>query len=234
MPEKELKNHGKGSAIIRDLILGGQDGLVNVFGVVLAVATATQSRYIILISGLAAAFAESISMAAVAYTSGKAAKEYYEKQLAMEWQEVKEKPAEEVREIREIYAQRGFKGTLLNKVVQTITGNKKVWVDVMMKEELGLSSDEFAHYIRDSIVVGFAAIIGSFIPLIPFVFLPVGIAKWTAVGVSTLALFASGAIKGKYTGIEPFKSAVEMAAVGMTAAIAGYVIGAALGALPLG
>jgi len=234
MPEKELKNHGSGSAIIRDLILGGQDGLVNVFGVVLAVATATQSKYIIMISGLAAAFAESISMAAVAYTSSKASKEYYDKQLAMEWEEVRTKPAEEIREIRQIYAQRGFKGTMLNKVVQTITRNKKVWVDVMMKEELGLNPEEFAHPIRDAFVVGIAAIIGSFIPLIPFMLIPIGPAKWASVGVSTLALFTSGAIKARFTKIDPFKSAVEMAVVGMTAAIAGYLIGAALGALPLG
>lgn len=233
MPEKELKNHGSGSAIIRDLILGGQDGLVNVLGIVLAIATATHSKYIILISGLAATFAESISMAAVAYTSSKAAKEYYEKQLAMEWEEVRTKPAEEIREIRQIYAQRGFKGSLLNKVVQTITGNKKVWVDVMMKEELGLSPEEFAHPVRDAFVVGVAAIVGSVIPLIPYLFMPIGLALWMTLSISTLVLFVSGAIKGKYTGINPFKSAVEMAVVGMTAAIAGYLIGAALGALPI-
>ncbi len=233
MPKKELRNHGSGSAIIRDLILGGQDGLVNVLGVVLAVAEATNSSYIILISGLAATFAESISMGAVAYTSSKAAKEYYEKQLAMEWEEVRTRPAEEIAEIRQIYAQRGFKGTMLNKVVQTITGNKKVWVDVMMKEELGLSPEEFAHPVRDAFVVGGAAIIGSLIPLIPFFFIPLSTAFWTTLGISTLALFVSGAIKAKYTKINPFKSAVEMAVVGMTAAIAGYLIGAALGALPI-
>jgi VIT1/CCC1 family predicted Fe2+/Mn2+ transporter len=233
MPEKELRNHGSGSAIIRDLILGGQDGLVNVLGVVLAVAEATNSRYIILISGLAATFAESISMAAVAYTSSKAAKEYYEKQLAMEWEEVRTRPAEEIAEIRQIYAQRGFKGTMLNKVVQTITGNKKVWVDVMMKEELGLSPEEFAHPVRDAFVVGGAAIVGSLIPLIPYFFVSLSTAFWTTLGISTLALFTSGAIKARFTKINPFKSAVEMAAVGMAAAIAGYLIGAALGALPI-
>jgi VIT1/CCC1 family predicted Fe2+/Mn2+ transporter len=233
MPKKELRNHGSGSAIIRDLILGGQDGLVNVLGVVLAVAAATNNRYIILISGLAATFAESISMAAVAYTSSKAAKEYYEKQLAMEWEEVRTKPAEEIAEIRKIYAHRGFRGTMLNKVVQTITGNKKVWVDVMMKEELGLSPEEFAHPVRDALVVGGAAIVGSFIPLIPYFLVPLNTAFWMTLSISTLALFTSGAIKAKFTKINPFKSAVEMAVIGMTAAIAGYLIGAALGALPL-
>lgn len=62
---------------LHDIILGGQDGLVNVLGIVLGVAAATASTRIVLISGLAATFAESISMGAVAYTSTKAAKEYY-------------------------------------------------------------------------------------------------------------------------------------------------------------
>ncbi len=177
MSKREVKHDG-GSAVIRDVILGGQDGLVNVFGVVLAVAEATDTRYIILISGLAAAFAESISMAAVAYTSGRAGEEYY----------------------------RGKRKSI---------------------------SEEFAHPVRDAFVVGVAAIVGSFIPLLPFIFLPVSTAFWTAIGVSTLTLFASGAVKAKYTGANAFKSAVEMAVVGMTAAIAGYLIGAALGALPL-
>ena len=176
MSKKEVSHNG--SAIIRDVILGGQDGLVNVFGVVLAVAEATQSRYIILISGLAAAFAESISMAAVAYTSGRAGEEYYR-------------------------------------------GKRRI------------IAEEFAHPARDALVVGLAAIVGSFVPLIPFILLSVGTAFWTTIWVSTLILFASGAIKAKYTGANPFKSAVEMAVVGMTAAIAGYAIGAALGALPL-
>lgn len=176
MSKKEA--HGNGSAVIRDVILGGQDGLVNVFGVVLAVAAATQSKYIILISGLAATFAESISMAAVAYTSGRAGEEYYRKK-------------------RRVIA------------------------------------EEFEHPVRDAFVVGVAAIVGSFIPLLPFMFLSVQNAFWSTIIISTLVLFVSGAIKAKYTGANPFRSAVEMAAVGMTAAIAGYLIGAALGALPI-
>jgi VIT1/CCC1 family predicted Fe2+/Mn2+ transporter len=176
MPKKEGNNGS--SAIIRDIILGGQDGLVNVLGVVLAIATATHSKYIILISGLAATFAESISMAAVAYTSAKAGKEFYVKRHAR-------------------------------------------------------ISEEFSYPVRDAFVVGVAAIVGSLIPLIPFFFIPVQEAFWATLGFSTLVLFASGAVKAKYTGTNPFKSAVEMAVVGMTAAIAGYLIGAALGALPL-
>src|SRR2546422_2282146 len=59
--------------LLSDFILGSQDGLVNVLGVILGVAIASY-RYpnpiaIILAGGPPAAFAEAISMGAVAYTS---------------------------------------------------------------------------------------------------------------------------------------------------------------------
>ncbi len=61
----------------KDFILGGQDGLVNVLGLVLGVASATLNTQIVIITGIVATLAESVSMAAVAYTSSKAAKDYY-------------------------------------------------------------------------------------------------------------------------------------------------------------
>ena len=92
---------------IRDFILGGQDGLVNVLGVVLGVATATSDAKIVLIAALAAAFAESVSMGAVAYTSFKAEKEYYLSEVAREKREIKEVPLAEKKEIEDIYRKFG-------------------------------------------------------------------------------------------------------------------------------
>ncbi len=221
--------HGN-SAWLRDLILGGQDGLVNVLGIVLAVAEATNSRSMILISGLAATFAESISMAAVAYTSSKASKEFYAKQLAEEYREVEEVPQEEREEVREIYRKRGFSGKLLEQIVKKITSNKKIWVETMMRDELGLSESEFKHPVRDALIVGGAAIVGSLVPLIPYIFLPMHQALIVTLGFSTVVLFASGALKARWTAISPLKSGLEMAVVGMAAAIAGYLIGKLLGA----
>lgn len=162
--------------MVRSIILGGQDGLVNVLGIVLAVAKATHDKRVILISGLAATFAESISMAAVAYTSAKAGNEYY-------------------------------------------SSRKK-------------RNQEFDHPIRDALIVGLSALVGSLVPLAAFVFWNVFTASWATLVISTVVLFVAGILKGKYTGVPLVKSGVELAVVGMVAAIAGYLIGTALGALP--
>ena len=77
--EAHLKNF-----TLPEIILGGQDGLVNVLGVILGVAAATASSKIIIVAGLAATFAESISMAAVAYTSRLAEADYYQSEYERE------------------------------------------------------------------------------------------------------------------------------------------------------
>ena len=77
---------------LRDFILGGQDGLVNVLGIILGVATATMDERFIIVAGLSALFAESISMGAVAFTSSKAARDYYYAELERERLEIKKFP----------------------------------------------------------------------------------------------------------------------------------------------
>src|SRR5512134_408323 len=89
---------------LSDVILGGQDGLVNVLGVILGIAAATHDSYLVLVAGLAATFAESVSMAAVAYTSTVADADFYESEREREFRHIEEVPNLEVGEIRKIYA----------------------------------------------------------------------------------------------------------------------------------
>ncbi len=232
LAEKEMAQHqatDQGS-LLKQVILGGQDGLVNVLGVLLGVASATSDAGIVIIAGLAATFAESISMAAVAYASARAGQDYYEKQLENEWREIEELPEVEREEIRLIYMKKGFRGRQLEQVVKKITSEKKVWVEVMMKEELGLSEEEHSQPVREGIVVGGSALVGSFVPMIPFFFLPIREAMAASFVVSLLTLFFAGAYKAKITVGSWLKSGVEMSAVGMLAALAGYAVGALLGA----
>lgn len=214
---------------LRDVILGGQDGLVNVLGVILAVATATQDVRIVIIAGLAATFAESISMAAVAYTSMKAAQDFYKSELAREKKEIKEIPEMEREEIRDIYRKKGFRGTLLNRIVQHITKDERLWLNTMMEEELHLSDEEYKNPGRDAAIVGFSAIIGSLVPLIPFLIFDIKTGITASIAFSTIVLFIAGAVKGKLTTGHPLRNGVELAIIGIAAALAGYLIGTALG-----
>ena len=233
--KKSLQKHqterhgGLSRSSIRDFILGFQDGLVNTLGLVLGVASAIKSANIVLISGLAGALAESISMAAVAYTSSKAANNFYESQLEMEKKEIKEMPHMEIEEIREIYRKKGFRGKQLEGIVKKITSDKQLWLETMMAEELRLFPEDYDKPARSGVIVGISALIGSLIPIAPF-FLP-SVKQGMAISLilSVIVLFVVGAAKAKVTIGNWKKSGIEMAAIGTLAALAGYLIGTLLG-----
>ena len=218
------------SSNLRDIILGGQDGLVNVLGIVLGLAVASQDLRIILVGGLAATFAESASMAAVAFTSKRAEQSFYESELEREKREIKEVPEMEREEIREIYRKKGFSGKLLADVVEKITSNEEVWLDEMMKFELGLQPVETKHALSSGVVVGVSALVGSLIPLLPFFFLKtiqlsINEAIIISLFIATLTLFVIGAYKAKTTVGDWKKSGLEIAVIGIVAALIGYVVG---------
>jgi len=106
IPKYYKESHSKAGSKLRDFILGWQDGLVNVLGLVLGIATATQDTKLILISGLIAASAEAISMSAVAYTSTKTEIDFYKSELEREKREVGKMPEIERKEIKDIYLKR--------------------------------------------------------------------------------------------------------------------------------
>ncbi|HLG25637.1 MAG TPA: VIT1/CCC1 transporter family protein [Candidatus Gracilibacteria bacterium] len=210
---------------LSDVILGGQDGLVNVLGVILGVAAASQETRIVLAAGLAATFAESISMAAVAYTSKVAERDYYFSELAREKREIKEVPDLETEEIREIYRQKGFKGQLLEKIVAVITSDEKIWLQTMMRDELDLSPVPRKRPYTAAFYVGFSAIIGSLIPLGPFIFFPIQTGIYISLILSAIALFIVGVVKAKMTIGSPGRSGLAMTVIGIVSALAGYGVG---------
>ncbi len=213
---------------IAELILGGQDGLVNVLGVILGVAAATHSTRVVLVAAMAAAVAESVSMAAVAFTSTAAEGDRYQSERARELRHIDAVPDLERDEIRALYARKGFSGTLLDRVVETITKDKDVWVAVMMAEEHNLHPVDRRDSLRSAVIVGGSALVGSLVPLVPFVIFPVVAAAWAAVALGAVTLFAFGVYKARATIGHPFKSGAELALIGTVSALAGYAIGVIL------
>jgi vacuolar iron transporter family protein len=227
--DPDVERGGVGRSL-RDIILGGQDGLVNVLGLVLGVAAATAQLRIILAAALAATFSESIAMGGVAYTSALADRDYYLAQLAKEQREVEEVPEVETEEVREIFRDKGLHGEVLERVVKEITSDKQVWVDVMMRDELHLTPVSSRGVVRRAFVTGVSTLIGSLIPLIPFAFVPlfgisVTAATIMAVPLCAAVLFGVGAYKAVTLVGDWRISGLQMLVIGMVSAAAGYGIG---------
>lgn len=210
---------------LRDVILGGQDGLVNILGIVLGVIAGGGSRTVLLAAGFAAAITESISMGAVGYTSAVAERDYYQAERAREEAEIETTPEAERDEIRDIYATKGFAGDLLDQVVDTITANRETWLATMMDEELHLQPVQTPDIFRSAIVITLATLVGHLIPLLPFAWLPPTAALVTAIVLSAAVLFGVGVYESVTLVGDWRKNGLKMVAIGLGAAAIGFLIG---------
>ncbi|OGS60560.1 MAG: hypothetical protein A3K59_00035 [Euryarchaeota archaeon RBG_19FT_COMBO_69_17] len=211
--------------ILSDFILGSQDGLVNVLGVILGVAIASRDLTIILAGGLAATFAESISMGAVAYTSTLARRDHYLAEVERERQEMVELPHVERQEVREIFERWDFHGPELEDIVDRIVAKPKAWLELMMAHELNLAPVDKGQARKSAILVGTAAIVGSLIPLLPFMFVgaeTIFTGILVSLLVSSITLFVIGWYKAKMTVGRPGRSGAQMAFIGIASALAGF------------
>ena len=219
------REHHRQTNWLRDVILGGQDGLVNILGIILGVIAGGGSTTVLLATGFAAAITESISMGAVGYTSSVSQRDYYQAERAREVAEIDTVPEAERLEIRDIYAAKGFTGKLLDDVVDTITANRDAWLTTMMEEELHLQPVQTSDIVRSSFLIFVATLVGHLIPLLPFVWLPRTPALVVAILLSALVLFGVGVYSAVTLAGDWWKSGPRMLAIGLGAAGIGFLIG---------
>ena len=219
-----------------DFIYGSIDGAVTTFAIVAGVVGAGLSPGIILVLGFANLFADGFAMASANYQASKAKNEFIEMKRKQEEWEIDNLKEQETDEIRDIYRKKGFKDELLEEVVRIITSRRKVWVDTMMKEELGLIEDKKAPIASSvSTFVGFNLI--GVIPLIPFIIfimfnLELNSDAFVYSTVSVIsAFFLVGMIKGKIVKKSMMRSGIYTLIIGGIAAIVAYMVGYGLNSL---
>ena len=220
------------ASYLRDFVYGAIDGAVTTFAVVAGVEGANLSASIVIILGIANLVADGFSMAASNYLGSRA--EAQERALARreEQRQIELVPEGEREEIRQIFAAKGFRGDDLDRVVDVITSDKDVWLQTMMRDELGYGSDA-TNPLRAaaSTLVAFIAV--GFLPLGAFVYnyaLPEDIASpfaWSVV-LTGLAFLAVGGLKARFVDQPAWRSALETLAVGGAAAVLAYILGSVL------
>lgn len=233
-PKVKNERHSR-PTLLSNFILGTQDGLVNVLGILLGLTAATTDVRIFFVAALAALGAESISMGAVAYTSTAARRRVYLKETERERQEMKEVPEIEREEVRGIFRRWGYEGNELEDLTGLIVKNPKAMLDLMMSYELDLAPVGKSEARRSAFIVGASTIFGSFIPLIPYLFVGKNILIGTEASVifSGATLLCIGIYEAKTTVGSLWRSGLQMAAIGLTAGLGGFLIGHFISALPL-
>jgi vacuolar iron transporter family protein len=220
---------------IKSLIYGGLDGIITTFAVVAGVAGASLSAGIVLILGFANLIADGLSMAIGDFLSTKAENEYNNAEYEREKWEVEHYPDGEKKELVEVYMDKGISEEDANTIVNIIAKDKKLWVDTMMVEELGIIQDDESP-VKNALVTFFSFAIFGFIPLaihlLSFFIPTISSNPFIVASILTGAtLFFLGALKSKITERHWFTSGAEMLIVGGIAAVAAYLVGLVLSGL---
>jgi len=226
--------HSRSSWVLRfekylpEIVYGSIDGIVTTFAVVAGSSGADLGINIILILGVSNLLADGLSMSIGSYLSKKSEQDNYNKHLKIEEWEIENMPKEERQEIIDIYKAKGFSGDELDIVVNRITANKKVWLDTMMKDELGLTPEKKSP-LRSGLSTFVSFVVAGGLPLLVYVFAfagTLGIDPFVLSATVTLMAFVViGYIKTYVTHISLIRSISETMILGASAATAAYLLG---------
>lgn len=221
------KHNTIGGKYLKDAVYGASDGIVTTFAIVAGVSGASLDATIVLILGFANLIADGFSMAAGNYLGTKSEQKYQNSERKVEEEEINYRPSQQTNEVKKIFEKKGFKGKVLEKIVHTITANKRLWIDTMLVEELGII-EERTNPKKAALATFGAFVIAGFMPLFIYVLASfINLSKtflWACL-ITGLSLFVVGMLKAKITKSGVFKEAFEMLLVGGLAALVAYYVG---------
>ncbi|MDA0711811.1 MAG: VIT1/CCC1 transporter family protein, partial [bacterium] len=180
--------------------------------------------HMILVTGVAGAIADSLSMGSSGYLAAKSEQEVYTYEIEMERTEIQLMPGLETEELALIYQARGMERAQAEEIARDVMSDPQRALEEKVREELKIGKPH-ATPMQEAWITGSATALGAFIPVIPFLVLTGPAAIWTSFGISMFSHFAVGAGRSLLTGRSIFRSGVDMLVVGFGVAIGGYVVG---------
>ncbi len=212
---------------LRSVIYGFNDGLTANFGLIAGVIGANSDLRIVIITGIAGAAADALSMGASGYLAAKSEAEVHAHDIEMERYEIRMMPDIEEDELALIYEAKGLDPEHARSTAHALMADPEKALATKVREELDIS-DSAVTPLKDGMVTGVATLIGAIIPILPFLLTTSQWAIWISLTISMLAHFAVGAARSVFTGRGIWASGRDMFLVGFGVAAAGYVIGKGL------
>lgn len=226
----EKRHRSVGGNAIRAAVLGGNDGLVSNFSLVMGVAGATANQTGVMLAGSAGLLAGALSMALGEWISVKSSQELYENQMQLEMEELETNPEGERKELKLIYMAKGIPEDQAEKIVDDLLKDTKAAHEVLVKEELGINAEELKGSAMEAALSSFFLFaIGAIIPLIPFMFTSGMKAIVLSTVFSAFGLFLIGAAITLFTGRNVWFSGFRQVLFGLCAAAITYGIGMLIG-----
>lgn len=221
----------KSQDYLPEFVYGGMDGIVTTFAVVAGAAGASLDSSVVIILGFANLVADGFSMSVGSYLANHSEKHTYEKYRRLEYLEVDLNPEEGREEVRQIFIKKGLKGRSLERVVKAITSDRDVWVDTMMKDELGLTPGSRSP-LSKAVVTFVSFILVGLVPMVAYLtdyFVKLSSDLFLLSSVMTGAAFTCVGLLKSYVGEQPlWRGALETFCLGVGAAMLAYWAGAVL------
>jgi len=226
----ESRHRSVGGNAIRAAVLGGNDGLVSNFSLVMGVAGATAGGAGVLLAGIAGLLAGALSMSLGEWISVKSSQELYENQMQIEMQELETNPEGEMKEIALIYIAKGIPEEQAYQMAKALMSDKTQAHELLVREELGINAEELKGSAFEAAIYSFILFsIGAVIPVAPFFFTSGTKAILLSVGLSAMGLFLIGSAITLFTGRNLWFSGFRQVFFGLTAAAITFGIGKIIG-----
>jgi VIT1/CCC1 family predicted Fe2+/Mn2+ transporter len=213
-----------GASYLRSVVYGFNDGLTANFGLVAGVIGADIAPHLVIVTGIAGAMADALSMGSSGYLAAKSEAEVSARQIAIEKEELRLMPDLEETELALILEAKGLIPARARETAHAMMKEPQQALATKVQEELGIQPASVTP-LADGLVTGSATAVGALIPLLPFLVMDARTAIWVSLSVSMLAHFAVGAARSFFTGRSVVASGRDMFLVGFGVAAAGYFLG---------
>lgn len=212
---------------LRAGVLGANDGIVSVAGLVIGVAGATQTFAALLTAGIAGLAAGALSMAVGEYVSVSAQRDTERALIAKEIAELEQWPDEELDELTSLYEQKGLGPELAREVAVALTEHDALGAHA--ETELGIDPEEFTSPVSAAVASATAFVLGALIPLLAILLLPLGNKVRGTVAAVALALALTGYVSARLGGAHPLRPILRNLLGGLLAMAITYWIGRLVG-----
>ena len=226
----EGRHRAAAGGALRAGVFGVNDGLVSNILLILGVAGGTSNRSIILLAGLAGLLAGAFSMAAGEWVSVQSQRELYEREIAIEREELSDFPEEELEELILIYQAKGLSEDEAQALARRIMRRPESALDTLTREELGLAPGDLGSPWVASLSSFGSFAVGALIPVLPFLFGAGSAALIVAIALSAVTLFVVGSAIALLTGRSALRGGLRMVAIATVVGMASHLIGRLIGA----
>ena len=175
---------------LRAAVLGANDGIVSVAGIVIGVAGATTSRGPIFTAGLAGLVGGAVSMALGEYVSVSSQRDSEHAQIAQEKRELAATPDAEMTELTALYEAKGLSAETARTVAAELTAHNALAAH--LEAELHIDPEGIPRPLQAAGASATSFVAGALLPMLAILLPPAG---WR-VPVTFIAVLAALAITG--------------------------------------